>query len=159
MTKTRVHFQVDENDCVMEEVFVYERVPDECMFDHYYYAKVLSRGSSASAKRNGRKFKKENREQVKLMEDLHSQCEWYFMGRHACLNINFFYAWSASHARGLERHVSRKHIFRAERCRAMAAVLGKQQTMREAIQARDCGNKLAATAFREIEEALRRCSI
>lgn len=151
--KKSVRFETDENDCVKASVHEYELCQADMEAVHFS-AKVQS-ALVFNAKLEGRRFYRLHRPTVATLERNHQECSAFHWAPDA-REVDFFFQWSASTARGLERKVSRLRVFHEERAGHAAAVLRCQHenARRRMQQVSDDEKRTAAE-----DEALRQMSL
>jgi hypothetical protein len=120
--KKKVHFNIDENQCVKASVHEYE-----C--DNNGESNFTANDQmnlTVQATLEGRRFYRLHRKTVIQLERSHQESSTY----HWIPDVHeteFYRQWAASDARGLERKMPRQQIFSEERLRHTTAVLRCQK--------------------------------
>jgi hypothetical protein len=126
----RVRFDVDANDCVVQEVFLFERHPAQCDSDMYWSTNER-REFLVNARREAVELRSDRRKLAKTLENSVTKCADDRRSDQQQIqeDMGVIFMWVESNGRGLEDAVTR--VFARERRLVIKQVLEFQAFLRD----------------------------
>jgi hypothetical protein len=138
----RVRFDVDANDCVVQEVFLFERHPAQCDSDMYWSTNER-REFLVNARREAVELRSDRRKIAKTLENSVTKCadDQRTDKQRIKEEMRVIFMWVESNGRGLENAVTR--IFSRERRFVVKQILELQAILQGS--ACESGSKMTET--------------